>query len=65
MREAALERELNLDGLEAAAMLAARLLEEAAAELEAQGLAGEALIRVARVHIRYQGTDTPCLARFP
>jgi 5-oxoprolinase (ATP-hydrolysing) len=62
MREAALERELNLDGLEAAATLAARLLEEAGAELKAQGLAGEALHRIARVHIRYQGTDTalPC-----
>ena len=62
MREAALERELNLDGLSAAATLAARLLDEAAAELKAQGLAGEALHRVARVHIRYQGTDTalPC-----
>jgi 5-oxoprolinase (ATP-hydrolysing) len=63
MREAALERELNLDGLEAAATLAARLLDEAAAELQAQGLAGAALDRVARVHIRYQGTDTalPCV----
>ena len=63
MREAALERELNPEGLGAAAMLAARLLEEAAAELKAQGLAGEVLHRVARVHIRYQGTDTalPCV----
>jgi 5-oxoprolinase (ATP-hydrolysing) len=62
MREAALERELNLAGLSAAAALAARLLDEAAAELKAQGLAGEALNRIARVHIRYQGTDTalPC-----
>jgi len=62
MREAALEHELNLDGFEAAATLAARLLEEAAAELAAQGLASEALDRRARVHIRYQGTDTalPC-----
>jgi 5-oxoprolinase (ATP-hydrolysing) len=62
MREAALERELNLEGLRAAAALAARLLEEAAAELQAQGLAGDVLRRVARVHVRYQGTDTalPC-----
>jgi 5-oxoprolinase (ATP-hydrolysing) len=62
MREAALERELNLDGLTAAATLAARLLDEAAAELKAQGLAGAALDRVARIHVRYQGTDTslPC-----
>jgi len=62
MREAALERELNLEGLSAAATLATRLLDEAAAELKAQGLAGAALKRVARLHIRYQGTDTalPC-----
>ncbi len=62
MRESALERELNLEGLTAAAALAARLLDEAAAELKAQGLAGDALKRVARIHVRYQGTDTalPC-----
>ncbi len=62
MREAALERELNLEGLSAAAALAARLLDEAAAELKAQGLAGDGLTRLARIHVRYQGTDTslPC-----
>jgi 5-oxoprolinase (ATP-hydrolysing) len=62
MREAALERELNPEGLGAAAALAAGLLDEAAAELKAQGLAGDALHRVARIHIRYLGTDTalPC-----
>ena len=62
MREAAVERELDLEGLKAAAALALRLLDEAAAELRAQGLAGEVLERIARVHIRYQGTDTalPC-----
>jgi 5-oxoprolinase (ATP-hydrolysing) len=62
MREAALERELNPEGLSAAAALATRLLDEAAAELKAQGLAGDALRRVARLHVRYQGTDTalPC-----
>ena len=62
MREAAVERELDAAGLEAAQTLAVRLLDEAADELRAQGLAGEDLQRVARVHIRYQGTDTalPC-----
>jgi len=62
MREAALERGLDVEGLSAAAALATRLLDEAAAELRAQGLAGAALRRVARLHIRYQGTDTalPC-----
>ncbi len=62
MREAALERELDADGLKAAESLAQRLLEEAAAELRAQGLAGDTLDRIARIHVRYQGTDTalPC-----
>jgi 5-oxoprolinase (ATP-hydrolysing) len=62
MREAALERELNPEGLGAAAALATRLLDEAAAELKAQGLADGTLSRVARLHVRYQGTDTalPC-----
>ncbi|HEV7358485.1 MAG TPA: hydantoinase B/oxoprolinase family protein [Steroidobacteraceae bacterium] len=62
MRESAVERELDVEGLKAAGALAAHLLDEAAAELRAQGLAGETLNRVARVHIRYQGTDTalPC-----
>src|SRR6185437_6496365 len=62
MREAALERDLNVEGLSAATELANRLLAEAAAELQAQGLAGAALRRVARIHVRYQGTDTalPC-----
>jgi 5-oxoprolinase (ATP-hydrolysing) len=62
MREAAVELKLDAEGLSAAAALAARLLDEAAAELRAQGLAGQTLNRIARVHIRYQGTDTalPC-----
>ncbi len=65
MRESALERELDAEGLRAAAALALRLLEEAAAELRAQGLAGEVLNRLARVHIRYQGTDTALACALP
>jgi 5-oxoprolinase (ATP-hydrolysing) len=63
MRESALERELNSEGLSAAVELAERLLHEAADELHAQGLAGATLNRVARIYVRYQGTDTalPCL----
>jgi 5-oxoprolinase (ATP-hydrolysing) len=62
MREAAVERELNEEGLSAATATASRLLDEAAAELKAQGLAGDALEGVVRVHVRYRGTDTalPC-----
>jgi 5-oxoprolinase (ATP-hydrolysing) len=62
MRESSLELELSDENLSHAAAMAARLLDEAAAELQKQGLAGEVLERVARVHVRYQGTDTalPC-----
>ena len=65
MREAALERELNIEGLQAAIELAGRLLNEAAEELRAQGLAGATLERVARVHVRYQGTDTALSCMLP
>jgi 5-oxoprolinase (ATP-hydrolysing) len=62
MREAAVERGLSEESFSQAREVASRLLDEAAAELKEQGLAGDALERVARVHVRYQGTDTalPC-----
>jgi 5-oxoprolinase (ATP-hydrolysing) len=62
MREAAVERELNEAGLDQAVAAASRLIDEAAGELTEQGLAGNALRSVARLHVRYQGTDTalPC-----
>ena len=58
MRQTAVERPLDEAGLQAARGLAARLRSEAAAELEAQGFEAAALRAAARVHIRYQGTDT-------
>jgi 5-oxoprolinase (ATP-hydrolysing) len=62
MREAAVEQELNEEGFSHAVTIASRLLDEAAAELKDQGLAGDALKSLIRVHVRYQGTDTalPC-----
>ncbi len=62
MRQAAVEHELNERGFRDALATAARLQEEAASELKAQGLAGDALRAAAQLHIRYQGTDTalPC-----
>jgi 5-oxoprolinase (ATP-hydrolysing) len=62
MREAAVEHELNERGLREALAVASRLKDEAAAELMAEGLARDALSSVARIHVRYQGTDTalPC-----
>jgi 5-oxoprolinase (ATP-hydrolysing) len=62
MRESALERVLNAEGVAAARALAARLLCDAGAELEIQGVAADRMRSIARVHVRYQGTDTalPC-----
>jgi len=62
MREAALERVLDAEGVAAARQLAARLQGEAGAELAIQGVAPERLRTVTRLHVRYQGTDTalPC-----
>jgi 5-oxoprolinase (ATP-hydrolysing) len=62
MREAAVELELNEAGLDQAAATASRLIDEAAAELQKQGLAGNALRSVARLQVRYLGTDSalPC-----
>jgi 5-oxoprolinase (ATP-hydrolysing) len=62
MREAALERALDADGVAEACKLAARLQHEAGEELLAQGVAARKLSTVVRVYVRYQGTDTalPC-----
>jgi 5-oxoprolinase (ATP-hydrolysing) len=62
MRESAVERELSESGLLATLASASALEGAAGAELKSQGLAKEALRTMARVHIRYQGSDTalPC-----
>jgi 5-oxoprolinase (ATP-hydrolysing) len=65
MRESALERELSGEGMSAATELAERLLNAAAEELRAQGLAGEKLDRTARVQVRYQGSDTTLSCLLP
>jgi 5-oxoprolinase (ATP-hydrolysing) len=65
MREAAVELELNEEGLSQATAIASRLTDEAAAELRAQGLAGGALKSEVRLHVRYQGTDTALPCAFP
>jgi 5-oxoprolinase (ATP-hydrolysing) len=65
MREASVEHDLNEAGLTIAQGIAARLQQEATAELEKQGLAGEALYTVSRMHVRYQGTDTALSCEMP
>ncbi len=71
MREAAVERQLDEDGLQAAQRLAEPLRSAATAELEAQGWVadpanGAAELRsLGRVHVRYQGTDTALACELP
>ncbi|HSI49352.1 MAG TPA: hydantoinase B/oxoprolinase family protein [Ideonella sp.] len=62
MREASLEQALDAAGLAQARALAERLRAQAAQELLTQGVAAETVQAVARVQVRYQGTDTtlPC-----
>ena len=62
MREAALEQVLGDDSVLEALGIAARLGHEGRAELELQGVAAQRVRIVARVLVRYQGTDTalPC-----
>jgi 5-oxoprolinase (ATP-hydrolysing) len=58
MREAALECELNESGMRSACVLAQTLERAATARLQAQGLDMGQVRSHARVHVRYQGTDT-------
>src|ERR1700722_6017380 len=67
MRESAVERALDEEGIRETRRLAGGLQADAAAALEAQGLGGAAALAgssaaadlrfLARVHVRYQGTD--------
>ena len=58
MREASVERALDAAGLAAAQTQAETLRAAAAAELQAQGIASNAVTSRLRVQVRYQGTDT-------
>ena len=57
-RQAALEVRLDDDGLRSAQALAARLIDEARAELIAQRIEADDLVHQTRLHLRYDGTDT-------
>jgi 5-oxoprolinase (ATP-hydrolysing) len=65
MREAAVERELNESGVHEARLRALDLGAEGRAELEAQGSSAAVLRSIARVSIRYQGTDTALSVELP
>jgi len=65
MRERALERRLDADGLAAARSTALALADEAITELHAQGAAGAGIGAVHRVQLRYEGTDTALACTLP
>jgi 5-oxoprolinase (ATP-hydrolysing) len=65
LREQALERPLDAEGLEAAHALAQELRLAAMTELQLQGLRSESLRSALNLHIRYQGTDTALVCSLP
>ncbi|MDP9969444.1 5-oxoprolinase (ATP-hydrolyzing) [Variovorax paradoxus] len=65
MRELALERRLDGQGLAAARDAAAALAAQAKGELREQGVADAAIATVHRVQLRYEGTDTALACALP
>jgi 5-oxoprolinase (ATP-hydrolysing) len=65
IREAALERDLSDEAIAAAWNAAARLQSEALTELRLQGIADDGVRTMARVHMRYRGTDTALACELP
>ncbi|MBW8716799.1 MAG: hydantoinase B/oxoprolinase family protein [Variovorax paradoxus] len=65
MRELALERRLDAQGLAAARDAAAALAAQAKGELREQGVADAAIAALHRVQLRYEGTDTALACTLP
>ncbi|AGU50485.1 5-oxoprolinase [Variovorax paradoxus B4] len=65
MRELALERRLDAQGLAAARDTAGSLAAQAKGELREQGVADAAIATVHRVQLRYEGTDTALACALP
>lgn len=65
MRELALERRLDAQGLAAARDAAGSLAAQAKGELREQGVADAAIATVHRVQLRYEGTDTALACALP
>lgn len=65
MRELALERRLDAQGLAAARDAAATLAAQAKGELREQGVADAAIAALHRVQLRYEGTDTALACALP
>ncbi len=65
MREAAVERELDVAGIVEARRIAANMQAQATAELAQQGVNPATLRIVSRLQVRYQGTDTTLVIDLP
>ncbi|MDQ0023188.1 5-oxoprolinase (ATP-hydrolyzing) [Variovorax paradoxus] len=65
MRELALERKLDAEGLAAAREAAGMLAAQAKGELREQGVADAVIALVHRVQLRYEGTDTALACTLP
>ncbi|KQU84104.1 5-oxoprolinase [Variovorax sp. Root318D1] len=65
MRELALERKLDAEGLAAARDAAGTLAAQAKGELREQGVADAVIALVHRVQLRYEGTDTALACTLP
>ena len=65
MREASIERPLDLEGLAAARARAAALAQEACGELREQGLGDERIAARVGLLLRYEGTDTALRVDLP
>jgi len=64
-RDASIEHELGEPGLLEARTVVGRLREQAAVELQHQGVAGDAIRAVIRLRVRYRGTDTALACELP
>lgn len=64
-RDASIEHELGKSGLLEAHAVVRRLREQAAVELQHQGVARDAIRAVIRLRVRYRGTDTALACELP
>ncbi|GJJ01952.1 5-oxoprolinase [Duganella rhizosphaerae] len=64
MREAAVEKRLNVDGLEELEARLHALGRQARADLQHQGVEDERIVLIRRVHLRYEGTDSALIVLF-
>jgi len=64
LREQSVEAPLSGDTIDEAAALLDRMAGDAMAEVQAQGIADERIEVLRRLHLKYDGTDTPLIVDF-